>query len=480
MKKQIILLLTFMFVLFVGLQTVTFAAGEEINGYVVYQADFNTLENTATVADIQSYLSGIFTNTDSQPFYKVIGPNSTWYQSTVPGGGTLPSDLKEKQSLTIEDGRLKLSKFSSSLQSLLSFYIPTVTSVPVEISMDISTASNFADGTNVTFLTLYNDAEAGGRFSIANGKLSYSISGYTPNWNYDFKAGDHNIKFHLPFAVQKSTAVNFTVDGAYRAGTGHRMGGFNRIVMHLPQTCPTNAIDENSNEGVEIYIDNISIKTAIEPMIEKVDIGGNEVNDGDTATEVNTLTVIFTGPITETEAEKIQLLKNDVLLDSDFVLSEDGKKMTFTGSLQYSCAYRIVMNDDIKSVNGLYFPETSVSFHTKHEASPIIPGDVVITDAVTSEPVTDLSTADEVYIASTFVNNTQIIQNGSMIIALYRDGMMEKIEYKTLPIAANQSEVLGITLQMPEDKSGLTMKVMKWESYHTMRPFLAATIQSIS
>ena len=201
------------------------------------------------------------------------------------------------------------------------------------------------------------------------------------------------------------------------------------------------------------------------PIIDSSNVSNNMTGvNPDNAIEIN-----FNTPIRKSGLGKFSLYENDILIENpDFTISTDGKTITYDGKMKYSMPYKLVIADGVLADNGKSLSGSEISFHTMHKPMPVTVSQILLLDE-NDAPITEFTGQESLSAELLCSNSTSSESNAMIVIALWRNGMMENIFCKTHKIPGNTDNTpADITVQLPAEQTGLSAKIYVWDGYGTM------------
>lgn len=217
----------------------------------------------------------------------------------------------------------------------------------------------------------------------------------------------------------------------------------------------SNKLSEKSS--VDLYFDDFYIKHYKIPKLVSANI-----SDGETAVALNAPELTFNIPIDSATLEFLKLEKNGKTVeDAEFILSEDGTKITLKTPLEYSAPYKIEAKTGLKSTGGVEAAPFELRFHTMHKPA------AVLTDAPVSFDKTSLAAGETVTASGVFSNPTENTEYVDLIVALYTsENIMEDIRIKRVELSAGAENVTGsLSITLPGDVAGKKLRAYTWSGF---------------
>ena len=474
MKKTISAILTMLLLISFSATTLFTCYAEGEDELFSFSADFTGLNTTATEWDIVNYMASKGIKFDLK--VKNVSINSEESCNAAINDGII--DENNGAEITA-DGRLRL--FSNQNRSGAAtlyqymYFSPITTRLSnakyIRVEFDIQ-MSNYLAGGNygasmINFIKMRGktggtdfvriDAESSGaKLALKKGTSGTTLQTLVDDAGYT----SHRLMFLIDM---NNGSAKISVDG----GDYIQSDSVDGVKGH-PFKDLAIIIGNRSGEGLmEAYIDNLSMTEIYAPEVsERIPANGS------TAVSVDSPVLKFNVAVAQSEAEKIKLYENGTVVENlAYTLSDGGKTLTIGSGLKYSTPYKIIIPENVKSQNGLFFPTETINFHTMHKPLPIEAPTAAFTDKDTGLSITSLAdpnlTTASVTATLTQAAGATGAEKVILMVAVFRDGVeMENVSSVTGVVSDGS---ITADVDLPTDRTNLSIKAFIWDEYQKMQ-----------
>lgn len=482
MKKRILNMLIAA-ILVLSFMPVITSAEDDLFRYEVDFEDFTSAEKTSPGAVLQAISNRLGSDTipkHIQSLYAVHTSKVIRFPGNAYGGDKMQAAYKNndtKQGLIldgsentvcVEDGKLQVRRnwdYTDERYFAFRIYYNQDNKAPlltggVRFKMDLCLDTYMTEKTQLIKWIVFGKEYDADLFRISiEGSNLYICPGNDGSWNKkdylvidDFTVGE-TYSFDFILNLDSSTlSINLNGEDKGIRNMNPEIKEFGWI--QFANRRPDGASNFN------FALDNIVFEKIPAP-----ELISTNVSNGEEGVELFIPELEFSEPLLKSSVKGMSLYAFDEKVsDAVFELSEDKTKAYLKTPLDYSTLYTIKTDFNVKSESTLSVKSSEISFHTAHK-----PAQLTLTEAITFDKASLLAN-DTVTASAKFKNNTEKSEDILLIAALYSaDSTMEDIEISKVTVPAGEDASVIVSMTLPKDITGKTLKVYAWNSYRKVQ-----------